>query len=96
MKLLKWILAIMVTMVISYTLSSCSKDDDGPDNGKKGITVTLDGKSLNFTNVYHYVLYNTMYIEFYNYDVTNPKISSGFKMNYLSIDYDIPGSQTEI
>lgn len=96
MKQLKWILAILVTMVISTTLSSCSKDDDEPTSGKKGITATLDGKSLGFTNVYYYVLYNTMYIEFYNYDITNPKISSSSKFNFLSVDYDIPRSQTEI
>lgn len=97
MKQLKWILAIMVTMVICFTLSSCSKDDDNDlDGGKKGITATLDGKSMNFTNVYYYVIYNTMYIEFYSYDITNPKISSNTKVNFLSIDYDIPSSQTEI
>lgn len=87
----------MAAMVISTTFSSCSKDDDDePGSGKKGITATLDGKSLGFTNVYYYTLYNSMYIEFYNYDVTNPKIPSGIKINYLGIDYDIPSSQTEI
>lgn len=96
MKQLKWILTLMVTMVISITLSSCSKDDDEPGGGKKGITATLDGKSLGFTNVYYYTLYNTMYIEFYTYDITNPKFSSSTKLNFLSIDYDIPRSQTEI
>ncbi len=96
-------LAIMSVAALALT-SACDSDDgkDFPDGGGSDkFEVTLDGKTLKLSHAYWTLddestsgsSMRTMSLMFTSYDLVNPpkKLSS---INYVSIDYEVPKSQT--
>ncbi|MCM1071669.1 MAG: hypothetical protein NC210_06695 [[Clostridium] fimetarium] len=97
-------LAIMSVAALALT-SACDSDDDGKDSpdggGSDKFEVTLDGKTLKLSHAYWTLDdestsssgTHTMSLMFTSYDLVNPpkKLSS---INYVSIDYEVPKSQT--
>lgn len=104
MKTFRKIGLALIAIAATLSIFSCSKDDEPNDggNGNGSSAVTVDGQSVAMSHVFWYIDdhssasegYHYVHIEFYSYDPTNPSMVS--KVNFLSIDYEVPKSQTTI
>lgn len=89
---------LVVSLFLALSAVSCSDDDDdasGNGKGNNAISVTLDGKSVKFSNVYWYRYEGEVYVEFYSYDPTNIK-SMPNSINFLSISFDAADESNEL
>lgn len=95
MKTLRQIGLLVAMLMIAFFANSCSDDDDSKGNGSSGsTTVTIDGKPVSLSHVYWWAYDDEMHIEFYSFDITSGKFPGS--MNLMSIDYDIPSTQSAI
>ena len=64
------ILSVMMVVMLSIGLSSCSKDDDEGGSGNGNSTVMVDGKSYNLNHAYYDIYDNNhgLCLEFFNVD----------------------------